>query len=83
MSAATREVTAVRDMPVQRPISPRVVAVPSRISVKTWPTVARLITRVDGTVEIAPVVMVDIISRLILRCQIPNSFCIAAKLALG
>jgi len=67
MSAVTREATAVRDRPVRRPISPRLVAVPSRINVKTRPTVARFVILVDGAVEIAPMVMFDIISRLISR----------------
>jgi len=82
MSAVTREATAVRDRPVWRPISPRVVAIPSRINVKTRPTVAGFAILVDGAVEIARdlMVMFDIISRLILRGQIPKYCCFEVKL---
>ena len=84
MSAATREATAVRDRPVRRPTSPRVVAIPSRISVKTRPTVAGFVILVERTVETPrdPVVMFDIISGLISRVQILNYCCFEVKLVI-
>jgi len=50
--------------------------------VKTRPTVARFVILVDGAVEKAPMVMFDIISRLIPHGYIPNPCCTTAELAL-